>query len=84
MTTCDPQFLTTRDHPDPCSGTVATFLAFDPVAAEEATWHLCLQHQHQYLLCLRCRNRFVSPYMMRRLCLGCVELMRETGEAEYV
>ena len=84
MTTCDPQFLIQRGASGGCSGNSSTFLALDPTTMEETPWHLCLSHQQQYLLCLRCRNRFVSPYMVRRLCLGCVELMRETGEPEYV
>ena len=81
---CTLEFLQQWSPPEPCTGPIASFEVLDPVTCDAQTWSLCDGHQQQYLRCLRCRNRFVSPYMLRRLCLGCADLMRETGEPEYV
>ena len=84
LATCTLEFLQQWSQPEPCTGSVAVFQCLDPVTYEAHTWSLCDGHQQQYLRCLRCRTRFVSPYMLRRLCLHCAELLRETGEPEYV
>ncbi len=80
MNTCDPQWLPGRQPQKPCTGSVQPFQAQDPVTGLSVSWSLCDRHRNQYLLYLRCRNRFVSPYMVRQLCLRCAELLRERGE----
>ncbi len=80
---CDPQFLSGPKPQVSCIGTVTEFLAQDPVTAELVPWILCQGHRDRYLRCRRCRNRLVSPYMMRYLCVTCVDILRESGECEH-